>query len=194
MCPTSRPCSRSSRPARSTSTTSRAFRRCSISGPRRFPARRSCLNPNPFVEFIYFNCGKPQFQDKRVRKALYMAIDRKGWIDAVYYGVPVPTLSYLPPNHWAYNKALVDPGYDPHEGGRAPGRGGLEGRCRRCAREGRGAPRLHHVDHRRQQVARAGATAGSAEPEEDQRRDDDQEHAGVRRVGRLHGAEPVRHA
>jgi peptide/nickel transport system substrate-binding protein len=44
-----------------------------------------------------------------------MAVDRKGWIDAVYYGVPVPTLSYLPPNHWAYNKALVDPGYDPQK-------------------------------------------------------------------------------
>jgi peptide/nickel transport system substrate-binding protein len=68
------------------------------------PQTKVLLNPNPFVEFIYFNCGKPQFQDKRVRKALYMAVDRKGWIDAVYYGVPVPTLSYLPPNHWAYNK------------------------------------------------------------------------------------------
>ena len=77
------------------------------------PGSKIVLNANPFVEFIYFNCGKPQFQDKRVRKALYMAVDRKGWIDAVYYGVPVPTLSYLPPNHWAYNKALVDPGYDP---------------------------------------------------------------------------------
>ena len=77
------------------------------------PGAKAVLNPNPFVEFIYFNCGKPQFEDKRVRKALYMAVDRKGWIDAVYYGVPVPTLSYLPPNHWAYNKALVDPGYDP---------------------------------------------------------------------------------
>ncbi|WP_119271149.1 peptide ABC transporter substrate-binding protein [Taklimakanibacter deserti] len=68
---------------------------------------------SPFVEFIYFNCGKPQFQDKRVRKALYMAIDKKGWIDAVYYGVPIPSLSYLPPNHWAYNNKLVDPGFDP---------------------------------------------------------------------------------
>ena len=79
------------------------------------PGSKILLNPNPFVEFIYFNCGKPQFQDKRVRKALYMTADRRGWIDAVYYGVPVPTLSYLPPNHWAYNKALVDPGYDPQK-------------------------------------------------------------------------------
>jgi peptide/nickel transport system substrate-binding protein len=71
------------------------------------------LSPSPFVEFIYFNCGKPQFQDKRVRKAIYMAIDKKAWIDSVYYGVPIPTLSFLPPNHWAYNQALVDPGFNP---------------------------------------------------------------------------------
>lgn len=76
------------------------------------PGSKIALSPNPFVEFIYFNCGKPQFKDKRVRKALYMAVDRKGWIDAVYYGLPTPTLSFLPPSHWAYNTALVDPGYD----------------------------------------------------------------------------------
>ena len=65
-----------------------------------------------FVEFIYFNCGKPQFSDKRVRQALYLAMDRKSLIDKLYYGVPQRTLSYLPPDHWAYNGALKDPGYD----------------------------------------------------------------------------------
>jgi peptide/nickel transport system substrate-binding protein len=77
------------------------------------PGSKIELSAVPFVEFIYFNCGKPQFSDKRVRQALYMAVDKKGWIDAVYYGVPIPTASYLPPNHWAYNKSLKDPGYDP---------------------------------------------------------------------------------
>ncbi len=81
----------------------------------KLPGSRVLLSPSPFVEFIYFNCGKPQFSDKAVRKAIYMAIDRKGWIDAVYYGVPQPTLSYLPPNHWAYNRNLKDPGFDPRQ-------------------------------------------------------------------------------
>jgi peptide/nickel transport system substrate-binding protein len=76
------------------------------------PGGKAFLSASPFVEFIYFNLGKPQFADKKVRQALYQAIDKKGWIDAVYYGVPLPTLSYLPPNHWAYNKALKDPGFD----------------------------------------------------------------------------------
>ena len=76
------------------------------------PGSKIMLSASPFVEFIYFNCGKPQFSDKKVRQALYQAVDKKGWIDAVYYGVPIPTLSYLPPNHWAYNKSLKDPGFD----------------------------------------------------------------------------------
>jgi peptide/nickel transport system substrate-binding protein len=80
---------------------------------KKLPGSTVLLSPSPFVEFIYFNCGKPQFKDKAVRKAIYMAIDKKGWINAVYYGVPQPTLSYLPPNHWAYNKGLKDPGYNP---------------------------------------------------------------------------------
>lgn len=77
------------------------------------PNVKVMLSPSPFVEFIYFNCAKPQFSEKVVRQALYQAVDKKGWIDAVWYGVPVPTLSYLPPTHWAYNKNLKDPGFDP---------------------------------------------------------------------------------
>lgn len=73
------------------------------------------LTASPFVEFIYFNCGKPQFSDKRVRQALYMAVDKKGWSEAVYYGLPMPTLSYLSPTHWAYNKNLKDPGFSPQK-------------------------------------------------------------------------------
>ena len=70
-----------------------------------------------FVEFIYFNCGKPQFSDKRVRQALYLAMDKKSLIEKLYFGVPQRTLSYLPPDHWAYNGALKDPGYDPAKAG-----------------------------------------------------------------------------
>ncbi len=80
---------------------------------KKLPGVSVPLTAQPFVEFIYFNCGKPQFSDKRVRQALYMAVDKKGWAEAMYYGLPAPTLSYLPPSHWAYNTKLVDPGFDP---------------------------------------------------------------------------------
>jgi peptide/nickel transport system substrate-binding protein len=69
--------------------------------------------PAPWVEFIYFNCGKPQFQEKVVRQALYYAVDKEKWIKDIYYGLPPRTLSYLHPTHWAYNSNLKDPGYDP---------------------------------------------------------------------------------
>ena len=69
--------------------------------------------PAPWVEFIYFNCGKPQFQEKVVRQALYYAVDKEKWIKDIYYGLPPRTLSYLHPTHWAYNSDLKDPGYDP---------------------------------------------------------------------------------
>lgn len=82
---------------------------------KRLPGVTIPLTAQPFIEFIYFNCGKPQFSDKRVRQALYMAVDKKGWSEAVYYGLPSPTLSYLPPTHWAYNRALKDPGFNPQK-------------------------------------------------------------------------------
>jgi len=69
--------------------------------------------PAPWVEFIYFNCGKPQFQEKVVRQALYYAVDKEKWIKDIYYGLPPRTLSYLHPTHWAYNSNLKDPGHDP---------------------------------------------------------------------------------
>lgn len=79
------------------------------------PGKKIVLSPSPFVEFIYFNLGKPQFKDKAVRQAIYIAIDKDAWINQVYYGVPPHTLSYLQPSHWAYNPNLKDPGYDPEK-------------------------------------------------------------------------------
>jgi peptide/nickel transport system substrate-binding protein len=82
---------------------------------RHLKGRDPLVTPQPWVEFIYFNCGKPQFQEKVVRQALYLAVDKKKWINDIYYGLPVRTLSYLHPSHWAYNHNLKDPGYDPRK-------------------------------------------------------------------------------
>jgi peptide/nickel transport system substrate-binding protein len=75
---------------------------------RAMPDRDLLTAPQPFVQFIYFNCGKPQFKDPKVRKALYMACEMQKSIDDVYFGTQVRTLSYLQPTHWAYNKDLKD--------------------------------------------------------------------------------------
>ena len=65
-------------------------------------------NPMPFVQFIYFNCGKPQFKDPKVRKALYIALEMNKSLQDVYNGTWERTLSYLHPSHWAYSPNLKD--------------------------------------------------------------------------------------
>jgi peptide/nickel transport system substrate-binding protein len=69
-------------------------------------------------EFIYFNNAKPQLQDKRVRQALYMAMDIDTMLKTIYYGVHVRTLSYLRPDHWAYNPNLKRYPFDPERANR----------------------------------------------------------------------------
>jgi len=63
-------------------------------------------DPTSFVEFIYMNHGKPVFQDKAVREALYYAMDKENIIGKVYYGVHTPTESYLGETSWAFNPDL----------------------------------------------------------------------------------------
>jgi len=75
---------------------------------RGFPERDFLVVPSPNVQFIYYNCGKPQFADPRVRKALTMALEMQKSIDDIYFGTWPRTLSYLQPTHWAYNNTLAD--------------------------------------------------------------------------------------
>jgi peptide/nickel transport system substrate-binding protein len=69
-------------------------------------------DPTGFVEFIYMNHGKPIFQDKAVREALYAAMDKDNIINAVYYGIHTPTQSYLSNKSWAYNGELAPHVFD----------------------------------------------------------------------------------
>lgn len=82
---------------------------------RKLPDRKVSTGPGPWVEFIYFNLAKPVLKEKVVRQAIYMGIDKESWITDVYYSMAKRTLSYLAPEHWAYNTSLKDPGYDPEK-------------------------------------------------------------------------------
>jgi peptide/nickel transport system substrate-binding protein len=64
------------------------------------------LVPAGSVESIYLNLEKPQFKDRAVREALYLAIDRQAIIDIVYYGVPRTTETFMPPQSWYYRGDL----------------------------------------------------------------------------------------
>jgi peptide/nickel transport system substrate-binding protein len=80
---------------------------------RALPDRDLLTTPQPWVQFVYFNCGKPQFKDPKVRRALYTALEMQKSIDDVYFGTYKRTLSYLHTSHWAYNSALKDPTPNP---------------------------------------------------------------------------------
>jgi peptide/nickel transport system substrate-binding protein len=57
-------------------------------------------------ESFGLNMTRPQFQDVSVRQALYMAIDKTSIIDALYYGVPSPTETYMPRQSYYFNPDL----------------------------------------------------------------------------------------
>ena len=87
--------------------------------------------PGGTVESVTFNMEKPQFKDPAVRQALYYALDKATIIDALYYGLPTPTETYMPQQSFYFNpdlpkhefdiekakKLLDDAGWQPGEDG-----------------------------------------------------------------------------
>jgi peptide/nickel transport system substrate-binding protein len=53
------------------------------------------IAPVATVEVLMLNLAKPQFAEKAVREALYLALDKQSIIDALYYGIPSPTETYM---------------------------------------------------------------------------------------------------
>lgn len=73
---------------------------------RTLAGREVTLVPRSTVETIYLNQALPQFQDKAVREALYLAIDKQAIIDILYYGVPLQTETFMPHQSWYYHPDL----------------------------------------------------------------------------------------
>ena len=65
------------------------------------------------VGYLAFNVEKKPFDDKRVRQALNMAIDKAAIIKAVYQGQGKPAKNPIPPTIWSYDDAIKPYPYDP---------------------------------------------------------------------------------
>jgi dipeptide transport system substrate-binding protein len=65
------------------------------------------------IAYLALNVQKKPFDDKRVRQAFNMAIDKDAIIKAVYLGGGKPAKNGMPPTIWAYDDAVTAYPYDP---------------------------------------------------------------------------------
>lgn len=88
------------------------------------PEQASAIENSPSTRLLHYddrtfvligyNQRREPFGDVRVRRALTMAIDRPGIVDAVLYGYGTEANSTVPPFFWQYNPdAGADLSYDP---------------------------------------------------------------------------------
>jgi dipeptide transport system substrate-binding protein len=67
------------------------------------------------IAYWAFNVQKKPFDDKRVRQALNMAVDKAAIIRDVYQGTGQAAKNLIPPTLWSYNDAVKDYPYDPEK-------------------------------------------------------------------------------
>jgi len=65
------------------------------------------------VGYLAYNTLTPPFDNRVVRKALNMAINKQAILDAVFQGAGKIAKNPLPPTIWSYNDAVKDDPYDP---------------------------------------------------------------------------------
>lgn len=65
--------------------------------------------------YLGYNLQDPRFADKRVRRALSHAINKKDIIDGVLLGYGTPCTGPFPPESWAYNPEVKDVDYNPEK-------------------------------------------------------------------------------
>ncbi|QSI76691.1 ABC transporter substrate-binding protein [Niveibacterium microcysteis] len=65
------------------------------------------------IGYIAFNVEKKPFDDKRVRQALNMAINKKAILDTIYQGAGQMAKNPIPPIMWGYNDRVKDYDYSP---------------------------------------------------------------------------------
>jgi peptide/nickel transport system substrate-binding protein len=79
----------------------------------KFSTRFDLSTPDQFVyHYIGFNMKRPQFRDKRVRRAIAHLIDRDDMIESIFEGMAIKTNGPINPKKDYYNKNMKDIEYD----------------------------------------------------------------------------------
>lgn len=71
--------------------------------------------PGLNVSYIGINLKLKKFQNKKLRKAMSLALNRTSYIDSIYLGNAVKAKSPIPPGIWAYDTKLKSLDYDLEE-------------------------------------------------------------------------------
>ena len=64
------------------------------------------VDPSTSYETIAPNHLLPMFKDRRMRQALYLAMDKKPIVEKIWLGLAPEAESYIPPQSWAYNPKI----------------------------------------------------------------------------------------
>ncbi|CAA6817530.1 MAG: Oligopeptide ABC transporter, periplasmic oligopeptide-binding protein OppA (TC 3.A.1.5.1) [uncultured Aureispira sp.] len=79
----------------------------------KFSTRFDLSTPDQFIYYyIGFNTKRPQFRDKKVRRAIAHLIDRNDMIESIFEGMAMKTNGPINPKKEYYNKDLKDIEYD----------------------------------------------------------------------------------
>jgi len=83
-------------------------------------------SPGLNVGYLAMNVAKPPLDKKEVRLAIYHALNRAAYLEAIYLGQAQIAKSPLPPTMWGYNDGIVDYAYDPAKAKELLKKAGLE--------------------------------------------------------------------
>ncbi len=84
-----------------------------LADARRFDALSLYAAPMSGFDVLYVNLSRPPFQQKEVRQAMMLALDRQRLIDRALDGQGIVAHSPLLPNNWAYNRFVKKYAPDP---------------------------------------------------------------------------------
>jgi len=86
-----------------------------IAQMKKDPKIKVMEQPGLNVGYLAMNVEKKPFDNPKVRRAVHLALNRKAYIDAIYFGNAQVAKNPIPPTIWSYNKNTKDYDYNPAE-------------------------------------------------------------------------------
>ncbi len=82
------------------------------------PDLRVVTRPGNNYYYVGINLMDPLLADRRVRRAIGIAVDRSSIIRSLFHGAAVPATGILAPHHWSYEPNVLRLSYDPNSASR----------------------------------------------------------------------------